>query len=81
MTGTCRTTLELLGAYTDGALDPRERAALVAHLADCPRCTEFLASYQATARIIGGATDFAVPDDVAQRLLVFLAARSFPGGS
>jgi hypothetical protein len=36
--------VETLAAWTDGALDARERAAAEAHAADCARCQELLAA-------------------------------------
>jgi anti-sigma factor RsiW len=73
MSGTCKSTLSLLAAFVDGALSPADDAALRAHLADCPRCTEFLESYRATGRVIGAATDVEIPPDVEDRLRAFLA--------
>jgi anti-sigma factor RsiW len=68
----CRTTVELLAAFADGALSPEEEGALRAHLADCPRCTEFLESYRATSRVLRTATEVDVPADIEERLLRFL---------
>jgi Putative zinc-finger len=46
MTGlsSCREIRQALGVYVLGAIDPAERAQVDAHLADCPRCREELAS-------------------------------------
>jgi anti-sigma factor RsiW len=71
----CRTTVDLLAAYVDAALSPEEEQALRAHLADCPRCVEFLESYRATGRIFRDATDDEIPADVEARLLDFLMKR------
>jgi hypothetical protein len=35
---TCAESCDALGGYVLGALDPEERAAVAAHLADCPAC-------------------------------------------
>jgi anti-sigma factor RsiW len=72
MIANCRTTIELLAALVENALSPEEEKALRAHLADCPRCVEFLESYRGTSRIIRQATDVAVPADVEERLIDFL---------
>jgi anti-sigma factor RsiW len=72
MIANCRTTVELLAAFVDGTLPVAEEHALRAHLADCPRCVEFLESYRATARIIRDATDIEMPPDIESRLLAFL---------
>jgi hypothetical protein len=71
----CRTTIELLAALVDGALSKEEESALESHLADCPRCVEFLVSYRGTSRIIREATTVEVPADIEDRLLGFLASR------
>jgi anti-sigma factor RsiW len=44
----CRQAVELLTDYLEGALAPRDRARLEAHLADCPHCSEYLAQLRAT---------------------------------
>ena len=75
MIANCRTTIDLLAALVDGALSKEEESALAAHLADCPRCVEFLASYRGTSRIIREATTMDVPPDIEDRLLGFLAGR------
>ena len=43
MTLTCSEATLALGAYVVGALDPRERADVEAHLAHCPACRDELA--------------------------------------
>ena len=73
---TCRTTVELLAAFLDGALPVEDEAALRAHLAACPRCVEFLESYRATGAVIREATEVALPDEVAARLAAFLRDRT-----
>jgi anti-sigma factor RsiW len=75
MIANCRTTVELMAAFVDGALTDDEEQALRAHLAECPRCIEFLESYRGTSRVIRDATDIALPPDVEERLLDFLATR------
>jgi anti-sigma factor (TIGR02949 family) len=73
MIANCRTTIDLLAAFVDGALSPEDEQALRDHFADCPRCVEFLESYRATSRIIGEATRVEVPPEIEARLLDFLA--------
>lgn len=75
MIANCRTTVDLLAALVDGALSAEEDAALAAHLADCPRCVEFLASYRGTSRIIREAMKVDVPPDIEERLLGFFVGR------
>jgi hypothetical protein len=44
MTMTCHEATLALGAFVVGALDPRERADVEAHLAHCPMCRDELAA-------------------------------------
>ncbi len=75
MIANCRTTIDLLAAFVDGALSGEEQQALQAHIAHCPRCVEFLESYRAASRIIREATKVEVPAEIQERLLEFLATR------
>lgn len=71
----CASGVELLMEYLEGSLAPDVRAALEAHVAGCPRCVAFLASYQATPRILRAATLAALPEDLEDSLLEFLRRR------
>lgn len=71
----CASGVELLMEYLEGSLAPDVRAALEAHVAGCARCMAFLASYQATPRILREATLAALPDDLEDSLLEFLRRR------
>ena len=72
----CASGVELLMDYLDGVLPPELRAALDEHVAGCPRCTAFVASYLATPRIMREATAAALPPDLEKSLKVFLGART-----
>jgi anti-sigma factor RsiW len=72
MTANCRTTVERLAELIDAALSAADEQALRAHLAVCPRCVEFLESYRGTSRVIRGATNVDIPEDMEERLLEFL---------
>jgi anti-sigma factor RsiW len=76
MIATCRTTIDLLAAFVDGALSAEEEQSLRAHLADCPRCVEFLESYRGTSRVLREATALEMPPAVQRRLLAFLAPQA-----
>jgi anti-sigma factor RsiW len=52
-TMTCRTLVELLTDYLEGALPDDERALLEAHLAGCEACTRYLAQVRTTIRLTG----------------------------
>lgn len=75
MIANCRTTIDLLAAFVDRSLSVEDEQALRAHMADCPRCVEFLESYRGTSRIIREATVVDMPADIEDRLLGFLATR------
>jgi len=71
----CASGVELLMDYLEGALPEDLRADLEAHVAACPRCTAFVASYRETPRILREATVAALPADLGESLLAFLRAR------
>lgn len=56
----CRQAVALMTDYLEGALSPRDRARLEAHLAECDYCVEYLAQIRATIEIAGRIT----PDDL-----------------
>ena len=72
---TCASGVELLMDYLEGALPPAVSADLEAHVAACPRCAAFIASYRETPRILREATAAALPPELEESLLAFLRAR------
>jgi anti-sigma factor RsiW len=70
----CRSGVELLMEYMEGALAPDILAAIEAHVAGCPRCEAFIASYRATPRIVRDATRLEMPADLEASLLGALRA-------
>ena len=60
----CMSGVELLMEYMEGALDPDLRSAIEAHVAGCPRCEAFIASYRETPRIVREATRIEMPADL-----------------
>jgi anti-sigma factor RsiW len=76
VTYTCASGVELLMDYLEGVLPAEINAALEQHVAGCARCTAFVASYQATPRIIRDATDASLPADIEASLQAFLRART-----
>jgi anti-sigma factor RsiW len=52
---TCRETVDLLGDYVDGDLPGEMRREVDAHLAGCPECTTYLATYRTTISLAKGA--------------------------
>ena len=68
----CVSGVELLMEYMEGALAPDVRAAIEAHVAACPRCEAFIASYREMPRIVRDATRLEMPADLEASLLAAL---------
>ena len=76
----CVTGVDLLMDYLEGELPAETRAVLDAHVAGCPRCVAFIASYRETPRIMREATAASLPADLAASLREALR-RELPLGS
>jgi len=48
---TCRDVVEFLVDYLDHELDPAQRLAFEAHLAECDECVAYIRSYEHTVRL------------------------------
>jgi len=72
----CASGVELLMDFIEGVLPTDVSAALEAHVAGCARCAAFVASYQATPRILRDATTVTLPADIEASLKAFLRART-----
>jgi len=75
----CQTGVELLMDYLEGVVPEDMRTSLDSHVAGCPKCTAFVASYLATPRILRDATAAAVPPELQRSLLAFLRAKRGEG--
>jgi anti-sigma factor RsiW len=71
----CASGVDLLMDYLEGELPADLRSAVDAHIAGCPRCVAFIASYRETPRILREATAAAMPPDLQASLLAFLRAQ------
>src|SRR6187401_1140029 len=58
----CADVIRFLDDYVAGNLAPQQRAAFEAHLAICPQCVEYIASYRRTIDLV---RDAVAPDAVA----------------
>ena len=70
----CASGVELLMDYLEGELPADVRAAVDEHVAGCPRCVAFIASYRETPRILRDATAQSMPLDLQESLLAALRA-------
>jgi anti-sigma factor RsiW len=68
----CMSGVDLLADYLEGVLPAATVAALDQHVAGCPRCQAFVASYRATPRILRDATDRDLPAELGSSLLAWL---------
>ncbi len=76
---TCASGVELLTDYLEGVLSADLCSAVAAHVAGCPRCVAFIASFRETPRLLREATATALPADLQASLRAFLRAqRSLP---
>jgi len=71
----CQTGVELLMDYLEGVVPNDMRTMLESHVAGCPKCDAFIASYLATPRILREATAATMPPELQQALLAFLRAQ------
>ena len=68
----CSNGVDQLMDYLEGVVTPTARVALDEHVAVCPKCVAFIASYLATPRIVREATRVEVPASLGRSLLQFL---------
>jgi anti-sigma factor RsiW len=78
----CKSLVELVTDYLEGALPEAERASLEQHLAQCDGCTAYLEQMRVTIRLTGMLTEEAMPPDGREELLgVFRTWREQTGSS
>lgn len=67
---TCREVIGFLDDYLGGELEPVRRRVFEEHLAECPSCVSYLATYRATIELARGSAETAppLPEPVARRL-------------
>lgn len=71
---TCESGVKALMEYLEGTLAGELRAAVDAHLANCPRCVAFVASYRETPRLVRELTGAEIPADLVASLRAHLRA-------
>ena len=77
----CASGVELLMDYLEGVLPAEVRGAIDDHVAGCPRCVAFIASYREAPRILRDATAMAMPADLEHSLLSALRSRRGESGA
>ncbi len=64
----CRTLVELVTEYLEGALPDDERERLERHLATCDGCARYLAQVRTTIRLTGVLTEEEIPHEAREAL-------------
>jgi anti-sigma factor RsiW len=65
----CRQVVELMTAYLEGALSPRDRARFEEHIAGCDGCTAYLAQLRTTMQAIGKLSVETIPPAIERELV------------
>jgi anti-sigma factor RsiW len=65
---TCAAGVALLADYLEGVLADDVREGIDAHVAGCPKCQAFIASYRAAPGLLRAATDAVLPPELGQSL-------------
>lgn len=66
--GQCRELVELVTDYLDDALPPAQRAAVEAHLDECPDCVEYLEQFRTVIAATGTVAQENLPAEALGRL-------------
>jgi anti-sigma factor RsiW len=72
---TCASGVDLLTDFLEGVLSTDVHAAIEAHVAGCPKCVAFIASYRETPRIMREATSVELAAGQQASLLAFLRGK------
>jgi anti-sigma factor RsiW len=66
---TCQEFVELVTAYLEGVMSPKERVRFAAHLDDCDYCVEYLAQMRVTIQTLGHLSEERIAPEARARLL------------
>lgn len=73
---TCRELIDFIASYLDNELPTAQRAEFERHLAVCPSCQAYLATYRKTVALTKASAHEATPTEVPEALVqAILAAR------
>jgi anti-sigma factor RsiW len=65
----CRSLVELVTDYLEGALAEDERSAIEGHLASCDGCTTYLEQIRTSIRLMGRLQEEQIPEKAREPLL------------
>ena len=65
----CQELVELVTDYLEGALEPADLRRFEEHIADCGKCTEYLAQLRATIEVTGRITSGDISPEAESALL------------
>lgn len=65
----CKSLVELVTEYLEGALPQAERERFERHLAGCDGCTAYLEQMRTTIRLTGALSEEQIPDEARVALL------------
>jgi anti-sigma factor RsiW len=65
----CRELVELVTAYLEGELDPRDRTRFEVHIGVCEHCSAYLEQMRVTLRVVGHIDPDALEPEVERELL------------
>jgi predicted anti-sigma-YlaC factor YlaD len=65
----CRSLVELVTDYLEGAIAEEDRAAIEAHLALCDGCTTYLEQIRTSIRLTGRLQEEQIPEQAREPLL------------
>jgi anti-sigma factor RsiW len=77
---TCREVIARLADYVDAALDMLTHARVAVHLAVCPECRAYLATYERTRALVGQTGRVEMPGEARHRVTRELVERLRRGG-
>ena len=72
---TCRDAIELMSDYLEALCGPELLRELERHLADCPPCRAYLATFRTTRELTHAEGQIEMPAEMKTRLRQFLLAR------
>jgi predicted anti-sigma-YlaC factor YlaD len=73
MEPSCKEIVELVTAYLEHALDPRDQLAFEEHLAGCDGCRDYVDQIRETVRLTGRLREESLPPELREKLVAAFA--------